>query len=267
MGPKGKRQPTPTPSDCTDIQAMDAQFAEIKVSLGQLISKMDTIERTLHELRIENTSVREELAAARLEISKRDETISKLTEHVNKIDQASRSNSIRIFGLPVTHDTPHAQIHKLVFEEIVAPIFLSARNAGDLPPNINPTSLTIDQAFAIPTKKGNSCPVVVKLSSYHTRNLIFKHKKNSLPQDRDLGTNRVRSRYSIYEDLTAANHAHLRTLSADPRVKSIWSFNGQIRFKTQDSEVIHKVKSLTDSVDSLVKSSSSSAPGHTAMSP
>ncbi len=267
MAPKGKRQPTPTPTDSPDLSTMDAQFAEIKASLGQLISKMDSIERSLHELRVENTAVREELAAAKLEIVKRDETIFKLSEQVNKIDQSSRANSIRIFGLPVTHDTPQSQIHKIVFDEIVAPIVMAARTAGDLPPNLNPTPLTIDHAFVIPTKKGNSCPVVVKLSSFNTRNLIFKYKKNTLPQDRDLGTNRIRNRYSIFEDLTTANHAQLRSFSADPRVKSIWSFNGQIRFKTQDSEFVYKVKSLSDTVESLIKPSSSPPSGPTAMSP
>jgi hypothetical protein len=95
--------------------------------------------------------------------------------------------------------------------------------------------------------------VVIKLSNLTTRNLIFRHKKTALPHDRDLASNKVRPRYSIYEDLTPANHAHLRSLSADPRVKSIWSYNGQIRFKHHESEDIVKVRALSDTFDSLVK--------------
>jgi len=102
--------------------------------------------------------------------------------------------------------------------------------------------------------------VIVKFSNLSTRNLIFRHKKAALPQVRDLASNKVRPRYSIYEDLTPANHAHLRALSADPRIKSIWSFNGQIRFKPHDSEDIVKVRSLSDTFDSLVKQSSSMSP-------
>jgi hypothetical protein len=91
-------------------------------------------------------------------------------------------------------------------------------------------------------------------------NLIFKHKKEALPKDTDLATNRVRNRYSIFEDLTATNHAMLRSLADDPRVRSVWSFSGQLRFKTHDSEVVYKVKNLTDTYDSLVTPTRSARP-------
>jgi regulator of replication initiation timing len=236
---------------------MEAQFADLKTTLGQMqaqiFAKMENIERSLHDLRVENTAVREELAAARVEITKRDDTIQKLTEQVNKLDQASRSNYIRVFGLEVTANTPYPDLTKTILDQIIAPCLAHAREAGDLPPSAGPSPFLIDQAFVIPTKKGGPCPVVIKLSNLTTRNLIFRHKKTALPHDRDLASNKVRPRYSIYEDLTPANHAHLRSLSADPRVKSIWSYNGQIRFKHHESEDIVKVRALSDTFDSLVK--------------
>ncbi len=239
---------------------MEAQFADIKKALeqmqSQIFTKMDNIERSLHDLRVENTAVREELAAAKIEIAKRDDTIQKLSEQVNRLDQASRSNYIRIFGLQVTTNTPNSTLTKTILDEIIAPCLAHAREAGDLPPSAGPSPFLIDQAFVIPTKKGGSCPVIVKLSNLTTRNLIFRHKKAALPHDRDLTTNRVRPRYSVYEDLTPANHAHLRALSTDPRVKSIWSYNGQLRFKTHDSEDVVKVRALTDTFDSRTKPSS-----------
>jgi hypothetical protein len=231
---------------------MEAQFADIKATLGLLCEKMTGIERSLHELRVENTSVREELAAARREITKRDETIVQLTEQVNRLDQSSRANSIRIFGLQVTNNTPPAAIPKLVLDKIIAPIVNHAREVGDLPTTAGPSPFLIDQAFAIPTKKGGPCPVIVKIANPWCRNLIFKHKKTTLPQLTDLATGKTRSQFTIVEDLTAANHAQLRTLSADPRVQSVWSYSGQIRFKPHGSESIYKVKSLNDTFDTLV---------------
>jgi regulator of replication initiation timing len=257
MGKKSKTSPpSPTPAIPCDT-AMEAQFADIKNALGQMqaqfIAKMENIERSLHDLRVENTAVREELASARVEIAKRDETIQKLSEQVNKLDQASRSNFIRVFGLEVTPTTPYSALTKTILDEIIAPCLAHAREAGDLPPTAGPSPFLIDQAFVVPTKKGGHCPVIVKLSNQTTRNLIFRHKKAALPQDRDLASNKVRPRYSVYEDLTPANHAHLRSLSADPRIKSIWSYNGQIRFKAHDSEDIVKVRALTDTFDTLTK--------------
>jgi len=73
----------------------------------------------------------------------------------------------------------------------------------------------------------------------------------------DISSNRVRNKYSIFEDLAPATHAAFRTFSDDIRVKSAWSYSGQIRFKTHESDVVYKVKSLTDSYDSLVKPSPS----------
>jgi hypothetical protein len=257
MGKKNKNSPpSPSTPPICDI-AMEAQFADIKNALGQMqaqfIAKMENIERSLHDLRVENTAVREELASARVEIAKRDETIQKLSEQVNRLDQASRSNYIRIFGLEVTPATPYNALTKIILDEIIAPCLAHAREAGDLPPSAGPSPFLIDQAFVVPTKKGGQCPVIVKLSNQSSRNLIFRHKKSALPHDHDLATNKVRPRYSIYEDLTPANHTHLRALSADPRIKSIWSYNGQIRFKTHDSEDVIKVRALTDTFDSLIK--------------
>jgi hypothetical protein len=242
---------------------MEAQFADIKASLSLLCEKMSGIERSLHELRVENTSVREELAAARREISKRDETIAQLSEQVNRLDQSSRANSIRIFGLQVTSNTPPTSIPKLVLDKIIAPIVNYAREVGDLPTTAGPSLFLIDQAFAIPSKKGGPCPVIVKIANPWCRNLIFKHKKAALPQLTDLATGKSRSQFTIVEDLTAANHAQLRALSADPRVRSVWSYSGQIRFKSNESESVYKVKSLNDTFDSLVAHpSSQSAMSH-----
>ncbi len=39
----------------------------------------------------------------------------------------------------------------------------------------------------------------------------------------------------------------------DPRVKSAWSFSGQIRFKTHTSDTVYKTSSLSDTFDKLVK--------------
>jgi hypothetical protein len=252
---------------------MEATLAALNVTLGQLCSKMDNMERAIHELRVENSAYREELAAARMTLAKKDEVISQLTEQVNRIDQASRSSTIRIFGLPITKETPPSNIPTIVFNEVIKPILAAARDAGDIPPTSNPLlPFTIDQAFPIPSKNSNSCPVVVKLACHHTRQLIFKYKKTALPLIRDMKTNKDRPQYSIYEDLTSANHAQLRALSSDYRVKSSWSFNGQIRFKTHESETIYKVKNLSDTFDSITKSSpiasyASAASAATAMSP
>jgi hypothetical protein len=96
--------------------------------------------------------------------------------------------------------------------------------------------------------------VIVKFFSEFIRGLVFKHKRAALPSTTDLSTNRVLPKYSIFEDLTAANHSLLRTFADDPRprVKSAWSFGGQVRFKPHHEDKIYKVTSLLDIYDKLV---------------
>jgi hypothetical protein len=92
----------------------------------------------------------------------------------------------------------------------------------------------------------------VKLASEIIRNLVFKHKKEALPTVPDPTSNRIRNKYSIFEDLTTKNHATLPSLADDPRVRSVWSFSGQIRFNTHESETIYKVKNPNETFDSIV---------------
>jgi len=42
-------------------------------------------------------------------------------------------------------------------------------------------------------------------------------------------------------------------------VKSAWSYNGQIKFKLLNSETIYRAKSLTDTVDTIVKPGAAAA--------
>jgi hypothetical protein len=138
-------------------------------------------------------------------------------------------------------------------------IFAAAKQCGDLPGDTAPPlHATITNAFTIPAKKNSSSPpVVVKLFSEHIRGLIFKHKKDALPTAADLQTNHIRQKYAIYEDLTPATHKLLRSFADDPRVKSAWSFSGQICFKTHNDDTIHKVTSLSSTYDSIIKPPSS----------
>jgi hypothetical protein len=245
------------------IQLLLSQNAQMNAKLDMIcgklpkIDKIDEIENQLQLLVSENTSLRQELV-------KRDEKIDQLTSQINKLDQASRSTSLRILGLPITSTTPSTAVPDIVLREIIKPCLDAATICGDIPPSTTlPFHLLVTNVFALPSKK-DKCPVILKFSSEFVRNLIFKHKKEALPKDTDLATNRVRSRYSIFEDLTATNHTMLRTLADDPRVRSVWSFSGQLRFKTHDSDVVYKVKNLSDTFDSIVPPT---RPAHSARPP
>jgi hypothetical protein len=249
---------------------MEAQIANISSKLDSICnklqkmdvieSKLEQVENALCELKHDNTLIREELALARGENVKKDKLIADLSAQVNRLDQASRANSIRVIGLPVTMQTSPADIVKIVFENVVNPCLESAKKAGEFPSMYVPfPDLLIDSAFSIPSKANSSTPVIVKFSSTSIRNIVFRHKKSALPQVKDPASNRTRNKYSVYEDLSPANHATLQRFAKDSRVKSTWSYNGQVRFKVHNNDTMYRVKSSSDTYEDLVSSASSSS--------
>jgi len=227
-------------------------------SMSELNAKLDLLVGTIgkiHEIDAAVKGLVQENAALRADSAAKDVKIKSLTDQLNRVDQASRSTSLRILGLPVTTQSTPAKVFDTVYKEILQPILIAAKEAGDIDNQANlPPHFLIVNAFAIPAKNStNSSPVIVKLHSELIRSLVFKHKKASLPTTADLSSNRVHNKYSIFEDLAPATHAQFRTFADDIRVKSVWSYGGQIRFKGQDSETVYKAKSLSDTFDSLVK--------------
>ena len=273
MPPKGsKRQaisqfvspatPSPTHDPPARNLVMEAAIAEMNATMN---AKLDMLCGTINKINDIETSVRHlvtENATLKADLASRDVKIQQLTDHVNRLDQASRSTSLRILGLPVTTQSTTTEIIKAVYNEILLPILTSAKAEGDID-DILPAHFLIVNAFAIPAKKNSTVStVILKLQSEVVRSLVFRFKKSSLPTCTDLTSNRVRNKFSIFEDLAPATHAVFRTFSDDPRVKSVWSFGGQIRFKTHESDTVFKLKSLADSFEATVKPSSNNSMAH-----
>ena len=213
-----------------------------------LLPKVEEISSQIQSLSTENAALRQDIAA-------RDAKIEQLTSHVNKLDQASRATSLRILGLPITSATPSSAVPEIAYKEVIMPCIEAAIANGDISAQLSafPLPLIVSNAFALPAKKDQpSCPVILKLSSELIRNIIFRHKKDALPKFTDMTTHRVRNRFSVFEDLSPSNHATLRSFADDPRVKSAWTYSGQVRFKTHDGDTVYKVKNSSDTFDSIV---------------
>jgi hypothetical protein len=245
---------------------MEARLATMDSGLEFICNKleqMNVLEAKLTNLQEENTVLRQEVASLRADIDKKDDRISALSEQVNRLDQNARATSVRIFGLDVSSTTTQADLRTAVFTNIINPILETAKEKGDVPTTAHPhPHLLIDNVFVLPSKKNTPPPVILKLSSQYLRNLIFAHKKAALPKLLDLATNKQRNKFSIYEDLSPGNYAVFRSFADDQRVRSVWSYGGQVRFKVHDSEQVFKVRSINDTFDSLVKASTSPSRGN-----
>jgi hypothetical protein len=257
---------SPAPSPVRDIK-MEIYIASVDAKLALLISSMEklpVIETALNNLVKENTSLRQDLAEMKIENKKKDEAILQLTEHCNRLDQSSRSTSLRIVGLPVTASTTQSELMKIVFRDIITPVLEAAEQNGEIPPSSEAAPhYLVDNVFILPSKNNTPNPVILKLSTQFMRGLIFRYKKAALPTVRDTVSNKDRNKFSIFEDLSPANHAIFRSFALDKqRIKSAWTFGGQVRFKTHDSETVYKVRSITDSYETLVKPPTSQNMAH-----
>jgi hypothetical protein len=245
---------------------MEARLATMDSRLEFICNKleqMNILEAKLTNLQEENAVLRQEVASLRADIDKKDDKISVLSEQVNRLDQNARATSVRIFGLDVSTTTTQADLRTAVFTNIIQPVLETAKENGDVPSTAHPhPHLLIDNVFVLPSKKNTPPPVILKLSSQYLRNLIFAHKKAALPKLLDLATNKQRNKFSIYEDLSPGNYAVFRSFADDQRVRSVWSYGGQVRFKVHDSEQVFKVRSIHDTFDSLVKASTSPSRGN-----
>ena len=232
----------------TKLVEQNAQINNKLELLCGLIPKVEEIDTKIQSLMSENAALRQDVAA-------RDVKIEQLTSHVNKLDQAARATSLRILGLPVNSSTPASALPDIVFKEIILPCLEAASSKGEISAQLLtlPTQLLISNVFSLPAKKDNpSCPVILKLSSELIRNIIFRFKKDALPKITDLTSHRIRNQYSVFEDLSPANHSIFRTFADDPRVRSAWTYSGQVRFKTHEGETIYKVKNPSDTFDNIV---------------
>ena len=228
-------------------------------ALNTIMTKLDSMSAQLtaqlvksEQLETAVVGLTAQLAEAVNGNKERDIIISRHSDQLNNCEQSLRSSSIRILGLPVKKDDSPLNIIDAVYTNILQPVLAAAKVKGELTEHPS-RRFMIDSAFAIPSKNPASCPVIVKFSSSFVRNLVFSYKNDVLPKVPDPSSNRVRHKFAIFEDLTPANFAHFRTIADDTRTTSIWTYNGQIKFRIKDSETIYRARSLADTVDTLIK--------------
>ena len=115
-------------TDSAQLHAKLDFLCEKIQKVDDISEKIDGLENTIQKLAAENIELRKQVEA-------KDKVIEQLNEKVNKLEQAARSTSLRILGLPVTSLPPAAEIPAIVFKEILLPCFEAAKQSGDVPPD------------------------------------------------------------------------------------------------------------------------------------
>ena len=249
---KRKKALISSPASPTNPAIMESALNTIMTKLDAMSAQLAAQLSKSEQLETAVVGLTAKLAEAVSGNKEKDIIIARHSDQINNCEQALRSTSICILGLPVKKDDSTVTIIDAVYENILRPVLEAAKVKGELTEHPS-RRFMIDSAFAIPSKNPSSCPVIVKFSSSFIRNLVFSYKNDVLPKTPDPNSSRIRHKFAIFEDLTPANFAHFRTLADDERTTSIWTFNGQIKFRIKDSENIYRARNLSDTVDSLIK--------------
>ncbi|XP_072168546.1 uncharacterized protein [Diadema setosum] len=174
----------------------------------KLHSRVEVLEGQVHDLQNECDNKSHQITVLKKEISQQSDRIQNLVQGQLNLEQYSRRNCIRIFG--VREATGECT------DNILCDIAQSKLGI-----TINPAT-DIDRSHRTGRKKPESAshsprPIIVKMTSY-------KRKHQILTARRKLKGSGI----SIHEDLTKHNVDLLRKATHHQKVKNAWSSDGRI---------------------------------------
>ncbi|KAI4467131.1 l1 transposable element-related [Holotrichia oblita] len=153
--------------------------------------------------------------------------ISNILDNLEYQEQYSRSNNLRVFGLP---ETPTENVENTIVE-------LCEKKLG-----IKITANDIDSCHRLSGKEGSQRPIIVKFCRRSVRDIIFKFKRKLKG-----------SKIIIREDLTKRRFAVLQDLVKKFDRKSVFTSSGNIFVVI--SGVVKKIKYLSDLEQVMANSS------------
>jgi hypothetical protein len=270
------------------LNKFDAFDAKLN-SIDAKMEKVETIEQEVKHLRVLMEDLKNENKELKAEVKEKDKQLKDMQEELNRqdtrinnIDQHHRGWSARVMNIPLTEEEEWDTniVMGKVYELALLPILKGARDIGKL--NTIPTAQQLlETAHVLPgnTNPGQHKPVIFRFYTRSIKDLCFKLKKEYATRmqqtagderrevgevDRagaggarrkDGGGYKGKGKYSFpfYEDLTKTNFNLMRNLANDPRVQASWSSHGQIYFKLQNSNIVKKVGSIHEPLDSILK--------------
>ena len=141
---------------------------------------------------------------------------------------------------------------KKAYDLLFEPILNGAREQGVIR-QVPEADQLIEMAHVLPGRAGASRPVIVRFRARWMKSLCFRFRRDYAPTATVNGDpEKQRQVYPFFDDLTRATAKKMSEIQAAPRVQSCWSLNGQLRYKLKDSQDVKKVRSVFDSIDTIL---------------
>jgi hypothetical protein len=200
------------------------------------------------------------VAILETKVTSLEKEVKRLKESSNDRDQATKSCSLRLFGYATSEEETASDggrvFQNKLYDKIIKPCFNAAKANRELQ-TVPQFSTAINKIYRVgkSTHIARPAPIIITFASETFRMAVLKNKRTSLPtplvSERDAGIRR----YMLVEDLTPANYNMLKQLHNCDEIEKVWSIEGRIRFKKCGQNTVYKVKSVFDSVDTILSGS------------
>jgi hypothetical protein len=237
------------------IGNLSAQLDLISSQLQHANKRLDEQEARFSKLEKMLTASHEENSSLKEIILNKDSEIKQLKVKLNDVEQHQRSFCVRIFGMHLDGDErDNSNVAHQVYQNLLLPILNGAQSKGriDSIPSVNQL---LETAHILPGKADKAKPIICRFYNRFYRTIILQLRKEFAPRAPARGNSRHEPYlYPMYEDVTGDTFRMMRALSSNERVKACWSSGGQLRVKLVDSEIIHRVKCVYDTVEAILES-------------
>jgi len=243
--------------ECDEVTLKDvlAELTAIKARLDKvdtLDKKIDQLQTQLSNIVSENTKLKEENKTLQEKVEKQENIISELRTGLDGVERHQRSWSVRVLNIPLTKDEerdPSLTMQK-VYDLLLYPILVGAREEGALR-QIPECEQLLETAHVLPGRPGAARPVIVRFNKRAYKSICFRFRRTYAPTTTIRG-DKERQLYPFFDDLTRAAAAKMAEIQADSSVQACWSINGQLRFKMNNSDQVRRVRSVYDSLETIL---------------
>jgi hypothetical protein len=221
--------------------------------IKQIFSSTKNIEASM-------STLQNKVVALEDNVAKLNKQVYDLQNIVNTREQELKSLSVRVTGFPFTEEekasTDGKFLAKKIYDRVLLPVLNQAKAKNHIE-RVPTCANTIQSCFRVgqaAARTGTAAPppIILKLSNEVIKLAVMRNKRQATPaptrEEKDLGINR----FIISEDLTPPCFKLLKELQRNEDVGKVWTVDGRIRWMLKDSNSIHRVKSVFDSVDSII---------------
>lgn len=212
----------------------DSEYIESDINMGDIEKLIkDTLKspKVLNELaksiaaivvkkyEQQQNEMREKLDTLESTITEKETIIAKLEDRIQDLEQYSRRNSLRVFGIP---EAPREDAQAVVVNMFKKSMGVTLNN------------FSLDRVHRIgKPSQGKIRPIIVKFTNYNDRATVFQKKKLLKG-----------SKMTVFEDLTKSNMELLNAAKSKYGRNNVWSFDGKI-FVKSDNETF-RIHCFTD---------------------